>query len=43
MGADDALRVDFCAVGCCYLDCVCWAEVEVLNGVSTAYFVECFV
>lgn len=32
VGADDAVCVDFRAVGCCYSDCLCWAEVEVLRG-----------
>lgn len=31
VGADDALCVDICGVGCCYFDCVCWAEGEVLD------------
>lgn len=31
VGADDAVCVDFWVVGCCGVDCFCWAEVEVLR------------
>lgn len=34
MGQDDAICVDWWIVGCCDSAGFCYAEVEVLNGVS---------
>lgn len=31
MGEDAAVCVDLCAVDCSHIDCVCWAEAEVLS------------
>lgn len=31
MGEDAAVCVDLCVVDCSHIDCVCWAEAEVLS------------